>query len=51
MLLTLFNTQRSPLRFKTCGVMKAFTRTTYGGPEALRLEEVQKPSLKKATSW
>jgi NADPH:quinone reductase-like Zn-dependent oxidoreductase len=26
--------------------MKAFTKTTYGGPEVLKLEEVQKPSLK-----
>jgi len=25
--------------------MKAFTKTTYGGPEILKLEEVQKPSL------
>ena len=26
--------------------MKAFTKTTYGGPDVLRLEEVDKPSLK-----
>lgn len=26
--------------------MKAFTRTTYGGPEILKLEEVEKPVLK-----
>lgn len=26
--------------------MKAFTRTTYGGPEILRLEEVERPSVK-----
>lgn len=28
------------------GEMKAFTKTTYGGPEILRLEEVERPSLK-----
>lgn len=27
--------------------MKAFTKTKYGGPEVLRLEEVQKPTLKE----
>ncbi len=27
--------------------MKAFTKTTYGGPEILRLEEVELPSLKE----
>src|SRR5512133_86592 len=27
--------------------MKAFIKTTYGGPEILRLEEVQKPSLQE----
>jgi len=26
--------------------MKAFTKTKYGGPEILQLEEVEKPSLK-----
>jgi NADPH:quinone reductase-like Zn-dependent oxidoreductase len=26
--------------------MKAFIKTTYGGPEVLKLEEVQKPSVK-----
>ena len=26
--------------------MKAFTRSKYGGPEILQLEEVEKPSLK-----
>ena len=26
--------------------MKAFTKTKYGGPEVLQLEEVEKPSLK-----
>jgi len=27
--------------------MKAFVKTTYGGPEVLKLEEVQKPSVKE----
>ena len=27
--------------------MKAFTRTVYGGPEVLQLEEVEKPSVKE----
>jgi NADPH:quinone reductase-like Zn-dependent oxidoreductase len=26
--------------------MKAFTKTKYGGPEVLQLEEVEKPSVK-----
>ena len=27
--------------------MKAFVKTTYGGPEVLKLEEVKKPSVKE----
>jgi hypothetical protein len=31
--------------------MKAFTKTKYGGPEILQLEEVKKPAEKMITSW
>jgi NADPH:quinone reductase-like Zn-dependent oxidoreductase len=31
--------------------MKAFTKTQYGGPEILQLEDVEKPSLKDGHYW
>ena len=32
-------------------MMKAFTKTKYGGPNVLRLEEVEKPPLKEGYIW